>query len=114
MKAPAYASKIFYEDTGEIGSMCFVECREDAFCLTKINWGAPEDYERQLDREVELIWGVRGDSLIRLKKICNNSKTPDDVVRYLYERFIPYKRSAHQELVKWLDKKEIVYVFSEY
>lgn len=114
MKAPASASKIFYEDTGKIGSLCFIECQEDKFCLVKVNWGATEDYERNRDGEVELIWGVREEALTRLKKICNNSKTPDDVVRYLYERFIPYNRSADHELLKWFDKKEIAYVFLEY
>lgn len=114
MKPLAYASKIFYEDTSEIGSMCFIECREDAFSLIRLNWGAPEDYERDRDGEVELIWCVREDALTRLMKICNNSKTPDDVVRYLYERFAPYNRSAGEELLKWLDKKEVNYFFLVY
>ena len=46
----------------------------------KVNWGAEEDYERSRDGEVELAWVVKGEALARLKKICNNAKTPNDVV----------------------------------
>ena len=111
------ASATFYEDTGTSSkacSMCFIECDEEIFRLVKLNWGAEEDYERSCDGEVEMIWGVQGEYLTRLKEICNNSKTSDDVVRYLYERFAPYKRLAGNELLKWLETKKVVVSFAMY
>ena len=117
MQNSSYISASFYDDTGtslKIGSSCSIECDTEAFRIIKLNWGAPEDYERNRDGEVELSWTVQGEALTRLMKTCNNAKTPKDVVNYLYQRFSPHNRVAHYELLEWLDKKEIKYYFSEY
>ena len=114
-KAQEYASAKFYDDApAEMGSMTCIECYEDYFSLVKLNWGAPDDYERSKDGEVELIWTVRDEALERLKKTCNNAKTPEAVVQYLKERFSPYGKTAHDELLEWLDKKHISYMYIEY
>lgn len=78
----------FYDDTfssTKIGSMCSMECSTEKFLLVKVNWGAEEDFERSRDGEVELSWVVKGEALTRLKKICNNAKTPNEVIQYLHE-----------------------------
>ena len=109
-----YASATFYQDKGLVGSMVCIECYADAFHLVKLNWGAEEDYERSIDGEVELNWTVKGAALERLMKTCNNAKTPETVVEYLKERFATYGRTAHYELLEWLQKKQIPYYFTEY
>lgn len=111
MKAPTSASKIFYEDTSSIGSLCAIECSEERFLLVKVNWGAEEDFERSRDGEVELSWVVKDEALARLKKICNNAKTPEDVIQYLHERFAPFERQAGDKLIEWLEKKSIPYYY---
>lgn len=110
-----YASAKFYDDgLAKIGSMTCIECYEDAFHVVKLNWGAPEDYERNKDGEVEMSWTVKGEALERLKKTCNNAKTPEAVVEYLRERFSLYGKTAHYELLQWLDKKQISYTCTEF
>lgn len=115
-RAPiVYASATFYDDApNQIGSMACIECYEEVFRVVKLNWGAEDDYERNKEGEVELNWTIQGEALERLKKICNNAKTPDAVVDYLKERFAQYGQQAHQELLKWLEKKQIPYYFIEY
>ena len=111
MRVPICVSKKFYEDTSPIGSMCAIECSEERFLLVKVNWGAEEDYERSRDGEVELSWVVKGEALARLKKICNNAKTPDELIQYLHERFAPFEHQAGDELIEWLEKKSIPYYY---
>lgn len=77
----------------------------------KVKWGAEEDFERSRDGEVEMTWSVSGEALARLKKICNNAKTPNDVVQYLHERFAPFEHQAGDELIEWLEKKSIPYYY---
>ena len=108
-----YASAEFYDDApAKVGSMACIECYEDVFLVAKLNWGAEEDYERSRDGEVEMSWRVVGASLERLKKTCNNAKTPEAVVEYLKERFAPYGKTAHHELLRWLEKKQIMYHYT--
>lgn len=107
----------FYNDilsSSKVGSSCGIVCSSDSFHIIKTNWGAPEDFERNRDGEVELSWSIIGDALKRLMNTCNNAKTPKQVVDYLYKRFAPYERQAHLELLKWLDKKEVEYSFEVY
>lgn len=111
MQVPINATATFYEDTSSIGSMCAIECSEERFLLVKVNWGAEEDYERSRDGEVEMTWSVSGEALARLKKICNNAKTPNDVVQYLHERFAPFEHQAGDELIEWLEKKSVPYYY---
>lgn len=109
-----YASAEFYDDApARVGSMACIECYEDVFQVVKLNWGAEADYERNRDGEVEMSWRVLGDALERLKKTCNNAKTQDAVVEYLKERFAPYGKTAHCELLHWLEKKQIMYHYTE-
>lgn len=77
----------------------------------KVNWGAEEDFERSRDGEVELSWVVKGEALARLKKVCNNAKTPNDVIQYLHERFASFERQAGNKLIEWLEKKSIPYYY---
>lgn len=109
MQAPTIVTAKFYEDTDPIGSMCAIECSEDRFLLVKLNWGAEEDFERSKDGEVELSWVIKGEALAQLKKICNNAKTPDEVIQYLHKRFASYERQAGDQLIEWLEKKSIPY-----
>ena len=110
-----YASARFYDDAPKkIGSMACVEFYEDAFHIVKLNWGTSEDDERSKDGEVEMSWTVQGEALDCLKKICNNAKTPDAVVDFLKERFLPCGRNAHREVLKWLDEKQISYTYTEF
>lgn len=111
MQLPINATATFYEDTGKIGSLCAIECSEESFILVKVNWGAEEDYERSRDGEVELSWVVKGEALARLKKICNNAKTPNDIIQYLHERFASFGRHACNQLIEWLEKKSIPYYY---
>ena len=111
MQVPTIATTTFYEDPDPIGSMCAIECSEDSFILVKVNWGAEEDYERSRDGEVELSWVVKGEALARLKKICNNAKTPDELIQYLHERFAPFEHQAGDELIEWLEKKSVPYYY---
>ena len=115
-RAPiVYASATFYDDApNQIGSMACIECYEEVFRVVKLNWGAEDDYERNKEGEVELNWTIQGEALERLKKICNNAKTPDAVVDYLKERFAAHGRMALHELLQWLEKKQIPYYFIEY
>jgi hypothetical protein len=109
-----HASAEFYDDAPvRVGSMVCIECYEDVFQVVKLNWGAEEDYERSRNGEVEMSWRVIGDALERLKKTCNNAKTPEDVVEYLKQRFAPYGKTAHYELLHWLEKKQIMYYYTE-
>lgn len=117
MQNSTYISVSFYDDTvssPKIGSSCSIVCDAKAFRIVKLNWGAPEDYERNRDGEVEMNWTIHGEALERLMNICNNAKTHKDVIDYLYQRFASEKRQAHRELLNWLDKKEIPYYYSEY
>lgn len=110
-----YASATFYDDAPEkVGSMAGIECYENAFHVVKLNWGAEEDYERSIDGEVELCWTVTGEGLQCLMQNCNNAKTPDEVVNYLKERFAQHGKTAHYELLQWLDEKQIPYFYNEY
>lgn len=93
--------------------MVCIECYEDVFQVVKLNWGAEEDYERCRGGEVEMSWRVRGEALKRLKKKCSNAKTSETVVEYSKERFSPYGRTAHYELLRWLEKKQILYYYTE-
>ena len=115
-RAPiVYASAKFYDDAPkQIGSMACIECYETVFRVVKLNWGAEDDYERNKEGEVELNWTIQGEALERLKKICNNAQSPEAVVNYLKERFASHGRMAHHELLQWLEKKEIPYLFLEY
>lgn len=111
------SSATFYNDilsSAGVGSSCGIVCGSDVFHIIKTNWGAVEDFERNSSGVVEQCWIVQGDDLIRLRKICNNAKTPNQVVKYLYSRFVVYQRMAHYELLQWIDKKGILYSFSEY
>ena len=114
MIIPSCSSIKFYEDEQPIGSLCFMECNDSAFRVVKLNWGAPEDFERNRDGEVEMSWTIQGKALERLMKTCNSAKKHNDIIVYLYQRFASYKRQAHIELLKWLDQKEIPYYYSEY
>lgn len=111
MQVPINATATFYEDTSSIGSLCAIECSEERFLLVKVNSGAEEDYARSRDGEVELSWDVKGEALARLKKICNNAKTPNDVVQYMHERFAPFERQAGDKLNEWLEKKSVPYYY---
>ena len=111
MQVPTIATATYYEDTSQFGSLCAIECSEERFLLVKVNWGAEEDYERSRDGEVELSWSVSGEALARLKTICNNAKTPQEVVDYLYQRFAPFERQAGDKLIEWLKKKSVPYYY---
>lgn len=111
MKTPGIATATFFEDTAPIGSLCAIGCDELTFRLVKLNWGAEEDYERSREGEVEMTWSVSGEVLARLKKICNNAKTPNDVIRYLHERFASLERQSCDKLIEWLEKKSIPYYY---
>ena len=111
MQTPSIATTTFYEDISPVGFMCAMECSEERFLLVKVNWGAEDDFERNRDGEVELSWVVKGEALARLKKICNNAKTPEDVIQYLHERFAPFERQAGDKLIEWLEKKSIPYYY---
>lgn len=107
----------FYDDilsSSKVGSSCGIVCSSDSFHIIKTNWGAEEDFERNSSGVVEQCWSIQGDDLIHLSKICNNAKTPDQVVKYLYQRFAGKKRLAHYELLQWLSKKDIHCYYSEY
>ena len=114
MIIPPCSSLKFYKDEQPVGSMCFIECSDSAFRVVKLSWGAPEDFERNHDGEVEMSWTIQGEALARLMKTCNSAKTPIDVIDYLHEHFAIHKRQAHRELLKWFDKKGINYYYSEY
>ena len=104
----------FYNDTlssPPMGSSCLIECDSDSFRLVKTNWGAEEDYERSRDGEVEMTWSISGEALARLKKICNNAKTPQEVINYLHLRFVTFERQAGDKLIEWLEKKSIPYYY---
>ncbi len=111
MKTPHTATATFYRNITPIGSLYAIECSEERFLLVKVNWGAEEDYERSRDGEVELSWVVKGEALAQLKKICNNAKTPNDVIQYLHERFASSERQAGDKLIEWLEKKSIPYYY---
>lgn len=98
----------FYDDilsSSKVGSSCGIVCSSDSFHIIKTNWGAEEDFERNSSGVVEQCWSIQGDDLIHLSKICNNAKTPDQVVKYLYQRFAGKKKTSSLRVIAMVVKK---------
>ena len=93
----------------------FIDYDENTLSLTKIYYGADEDYARDRDGEVEMIWSVSSENLQKLKKVCQNAKTTQQVADYLTKRFADEDGKLYDfEIRQWWDKKGIEYSFWTY
>ena len=83
--------------------------------LTKIYFGEEEDYARDRDGEVEMIWAVEGDNLKRLICKCAGAKTTEQALDYLCKHFTDEDGMLDDCAIRqWWDKKNIHYSFWTY
>lgn len=111
-KPNEYYSITFHDDAAngrvDMGTLFAIGYQDEQFYMVKVNWGAPSDWERSHDGEVELNWYFNEENTkkIMLRTGTHNAK---DMMQAMYERFGKHGAFAAMYIEDWCKEKDIEY-----
>lgn len=91
------------------GSHFWIACRRMCLSLYKNNWGSEIDYKFREDGFIETIHSIPEDEMPKLMKLCNNAKSEQAIVCYLYDRFSQDGYASYSNILAWLKENGIEY-----